>query len=590
MVRSGKSEEPTSACLGEEVEDIMVEDEYGELTLSPEPFSTSEKPVFEDSAEFEHCLDNDPGESKWEKAPSLGAVSTGGGQWESNGNGKATKSSDDNDWSGWGRKAEPDVTVTNAQENTSNSAWDTTSSWGNKATITSNDNDWSNCSTKEVERDSFTSMEKTPKSGGWDTASTWGTKTKDDSFNGETAPEKSNQWSSLQKDKAETQDAFHKKAEMASKSSGWEDKAWSRGTSKTEDNWSGQVKDKAESFQVPVQKVSSKTNGWGSTGGWTKNSGGDHQAEAGWNDGQASMDREEASDRWDRKATQKLESHQTSSWGSPTVCDSKDSFPSKAVDHGDSVVNHSWDRQKSPEASQGFGNDAWQQQKSQDVIKPSHANNESNRSGWGSQIESNEGSDHGFDQVTSEQKSSDTRGWDSQEKMDKPWDKQKSLEASQSWGSQNDSLGSWGQPQRASEEFSRGSQDDSSTQFSQLKPPETSLGWEQQKSPEVSHGWGSHKESSEQTSSHGWDKKNQGSKGWGGNAGEWKNRKNRPPKSPGMSSDDANLRALYTASGQRLDMFTTEEQDILADIEPIMQSIRKVMHQSGYIFPLDAFT
>ncbi|XP_008465860.1 DNA-directed RNA polymerase V subunit 1 [Cucumis melo] len=582
MVRSGKSEEPTSACLGEEVEDIMVEDEYGELTLSPEPFSTSEKPVFEDSAEFEHCLDNDPGESKWEKAPSLGAVSTGGGQWESNGNGKATKSSDDNDWSGWGRKAEPDVTVTNAQENTSNSAWDTTSSWGNKATITSNDNDWSNCSTKEVERDSFTSMEKTPKSGGWDTASTWGTKTKDDSFNGETAPEKSNQWSSLQKDKAETQDAFHKKAEMASKSSGWEDKAWSRGTSKTEDNWSGQVKDKAESFQVPVQKVSSKTNGWGSTGGWTKNSGGDHQAEAGWNDGQASMDREEASDRWDRKATQKLESHQTSSWGSPTVCDSKDSFPSKAVDHGDSVVNHSWDRQKSPEASQGFGNDAWQQQKSQDVIKPSHANNESNRSGWGSQIESNEGSDHGFDQVTSEQKSSDTRGWDSQEKMDKPWDKQKSLEASQSWGSQNDSLGSWGQPQRASEEFSRGSQDDSSTQFSQLKPPETSLGWEQQKSPEVSHGWGSHKESSEQTSSHGWDKKNQGSKGWGGNAGEWKNRKNRPPKSPGMSSDDANLRALYTASGQRLDMFTTEEQDILADIEPIMQSIRKVMHQSGY--------
>lgn len=586
MVQSGKSEESTSACLGEDIDDLMVEDEYGELPLSPEPFSTSEKPVFEDSAEFENCLDNYPEESKWEKAPPPGAASTGGGQWENNENMKATNSSDDNDWSGWGRKVEPDVATAKAQENTSNSGWDTTPSWGNKATNTSNDNDWSNSGRKEVERDSFTSMENTPKSGGWDTAATWGTKTTDvDSFKeGETAAEKSNVWSSgLQNDKSETQDAFRKKVERT------EDKAWSKGTSKTENSWSSQVKDKAESGQVQGQ-VSSKTNGWGSAGGWGKNSGDGDQSEACRNDGQASMDQEKVSDRWDGRATQRMESHRASSWVSSTVGDSKDKFSSKAVEHGDSGgINHSWDRQKSPEISQGVsGNDDWGQWKSREVI-PSHVTNESNQHGWGSRSESNEGSSHKFDQVTSEYKSSDSRGWESQEKMDKPWDKQKSTEASQSWGSQNDSLGSWGH-QKAPEEFSQGSQDDSNKQFGQPKPSEPSLGWDQQRSPEVSQGWGSHKESSEFTRSHGWgDKTNQGSKGWGGNAGEWKNRKNRPPRSPGMN-DDPNLRAIYTSSGQRLDMFTSEEQDILADIEPIMQSIRKVMHQSGYFFSLTAFT
>ncbi|KAG7032636.1 DNA-directed RNA polymerase V subunit 1, partial [Cucurbita argyrosperma subsp. argyrosperma] len=611
MVRSGKSEESTSACLGVEIDDLMVEDEYGELTLSPEPFSTSEKPVFEDSAEFEHCLDNH----------TLGAASAGGGQWESNEN---SKTSQDNAWSGWGTKVDPDVT-------TSKSGWDTTPSWGNKATKASNDNGWS---TKEVERDSFTSTKNTPKTGGWDSAATWGTKTKDvDSFKeGETAPEKSNVWSGLQSNKAETQDAFHKKVEIASKSGGWDDKAWSRGTSKTEDNWSSRAKDKAEPWQAHVQEVSPNSNGWGSAGGWGKNAGDGDESEAGRNDGQASMDLEKVSDRWDGRDVQR-------------TGDSKDNFQSKVVEHGDSVaINHSWDQQKPPEVSQGeYGNDAWGQQKSWEVKKPSHVNNESNRHGWGSRIELNEGPNHECDQVTN-----DSGGWDSQKKMDKPWEKQKSTEASQSWGSQKDSQswgsqkdsqswgsqkdtqswgsqkdtqswgsqkdsqswgtqkdsqswgsqkdsqswgsqkdshsqGSWGQLQRTPKGFSQESQDDSNKHFDNQKPPETSSGWEQQKSPEVSHGWGSHIDSSDSTSSHGWDnKKNQGSKSWGGNIGEWKNRKNRPPKSPGMTSDDANLRGLYTASGQRLDMFTTEEQDILADIEPIMQSIRKIMHQSGY--------
>ncbi|VVB02816.1 unnamed protein product [Arabis nemorensis] len=37
-----------------------------------------------------------------------------------------------------------------------------------------------------------------------------------------------------------------------------------------------------------------------------------------------------------------------------------------------------------------------------------------------------------------------------------------------------------------------------------------------------------------------------------------------------------------TVTRQRLDMFTSEEQDLLSDVEPVMKTLRKVMHMSGY--------
>ncbi|KAI9086635.1 hypothetical protein K1719_031229 [Acacia pycnantha] len=71
-----------------------------------------------------------------------------------------------------------------------------------------------------------------------------------------------------------------------------------------------------------------------------------------------------------------------------------------------------------------------------------------------------------------------------------------------------------------------------------------------------------------------------GSQGWGSHAGEWKN-KTRPPITPGANRD-TNIGGLFTATRQRLDMFTSKEQDILKDVEPIMQNIRWIMQQSGY--------
>ncbi|RDY14699.1 DNA-directed RNA polymerase V subunit 1, partial [Mucuna pruriens] len=114
--------------------------------------------------------------------------------------------------------------------------------------------------------------------------------------------------------------------------------------------------------------------------------------------------------------------------------------------------------------------------------------------------------------------------------------------------------------------------------------------WGKSKSSE-SQAWDSHNQSNQNASSQGWEshiasansdnekgfqwgkqgresfKKNrfEGSQGRGSNAGDWKNR-NRPPRAP----------------GQRLDIFSSEEQDVLKDIEPIMQSIRRIMQQQGY--------
>ncbi|MCD7452638.1 DNA-directed RNA polymerase V subunit 1 [Datura stramonium] len=67
------------------------------------------------------------------------------------------------------------------------------------------------------------------------------------------------------------------------------------------------------------------------------------------------------------------------------------------------------------------------------------------------------------------------------------------------------------------------------------------------------------------------------SRGWGSaSGGEWKN--NRPAR----SADDSNRGGNFTATRQKMDIFTAEEQDILSEVDPIMLKIRKIMHGTGY--------
>ncbi|KAI3741550.1 hypothetical protein L1987_59224 [Smallanthus sonchifolius] len=54
--------------------------------------------------------------------------------------------------------------------------------------------------------------------------------------------------------------------------------------------------------------------------------------------------------------------------------------------------------------------------------------------------------------------------------------------------------------------------------------------------------------------------------------------KRKHPDSPVEGRNDSPM----TATRQRLNIFTTDEQEILIEIEPIMQSIRRIMHEDGY--------
>ncbi|XP_010534197.1 PREDICTED: DNA-directed RNA polymerase V subunit 1 [Tarenaya hassleriana] len=83
--------------------------------------------------------------------------------------------------------------------------------------------------------------------------------------------------------------------------------------------------------------------------------------------------------------------------------------------------------------------------------------------------------------------------------------------------------------------------------------------------------WGSSKRYPSDGSRGGWSKGNS----------DWKGKSNRPPRPPGTGNGD-NLAPMFTATRQRLDMFTSEEQDILADVDLIMKTVRRIMHQSGY--------
>ncbi|TQD81262.1 hypothetical protein C1H46_033194 [Malus baccata] len=126
--------------------------------------------------------------------------------------------------------------------------------------------------------------------------------------------------------------------------------------------------------------------------------------------------------------------------------------------------------------------------------------------------------------------------------------------------------------QNKSSEISTGS-------WGQKNPPETETqpaslsGWDSPSGDgntgERHHQWGQNKKS-----------RFEGSKSWVSSPGEWKN-KNRPAKPPGMMNDNSSVVGLFTATRQRLDMFPSEEQDVLSNIEPVMRSIRRIMHQSG---------
>lgn len=183
-------------------------------------------------------------------------------------------------------------------------------------------------------------------------------------------------------------------------------------------------------------------------------------------------------------------------------------------------------------------------------------------SGWVQKVDTQRDS-------SSNAKSSGT--WDeADERVDNVWAKETPKNSGWSkWGSdavnKNDNL-----PERAGEDSSNSAADVAITETEEEKNSTV------MKSRDVSRDlqlqWGARKRFNDKGDS------NESPRGWGTSSNaDWKNKRNRPPK----PAENSGGTGLFTKTRQRLDLFTAEEQDILADIEPIMENIRRIMNQTG---------
>ncbi|KAJ6934530.1 DNA-directed RNA polymerase V subunit 1 [Populus alba x Populus x berolinensis] len=554
MVRStAGGEESVTACLGAEVDDLMLEDE--DWNLSPEHNSSSDKPTFEDSAEFQDFLGNQPAELNWEKISSLKDQSRSSGNWDVDKNDGAVK---EKPWS---------LGMNTAEANdVASSGWDTAAarttntSWNSENNVAQS-NSFSGWATKKPEphNDFATKVQEEPTtSNDWDAGAAWGRKDRDNKF-AETSASKS--WWGRVTDGDESGQNKRKNKRLEDQdvgTHGWDDKM---SQDQSISGWASKT----------TQEATTESLGWDSKG--NSNPG---DAACGW------------------KAA--------STWGAGNT--DGDKLWGKEVSSNQADTASGWGKPKSPEISLGWGSP-------KESVKSDR--------GWG--VSSSGG---GRDKKTENQslagQGKESGGWgnkvtSNQADTASGWGKPKSSENSQGWDLSKESgteVHGWGVPNSVGGNESETNNNENQSLVEQGKESGwdnkassnqegTASGWGKPKSPALSEGWGSPRESVKAV--HGWGVPNsgggngsgrdqqwgqqsrefkkdrfEGSRGWGSNNGDWKNKRNRPSK------PQEDLNSIFTTTRQRLDVFTSQEQDILSDIEPLMLSIRRIMHQTGYVF------
>ena len=276
MVRgSANGEESNTACLGVEVDELVLEDDYAEWEPSPEHNSSFDKPCFEDSAEFENSLDYQPGESTWEKVSASNLGSSGGG-WDVDKNAGTTTGNGDV-WSSWGRdKAEKqDVPSLKPQEDSSGSGgWDAAPAWG---------------TSKKAEKQSVPSLkppEDSSGSGGWDAVAAWGSDKKSEKqdvplLKPQEDSSGSGGWDAVAAwgtgKKAEKQDVPSlKPQEDSSGSGGWDGvAAWGTGEKRTTNDsvssgWGTRKTEQRDIISTKAQEDSFRSDGQDVAASWEK--------------------------------------------------------------------------------------------------------------------------------------------------------------------------------------------------------------------------------------------------------------------------------------------------------------------------------
>ncbi|XP_061336787.1 DNA-directed RNA polymerase V subunit 1 [Gastrolobium bilobum] len=541
MKSLANGEEEYNACLGGDIDDLLEDEENVGQAVSPQH-----------DAVFEENFD-------W-KADAIEEDSSKSSDWHVNTDQTKVKS---NDWSAWGRNksAIQDGGSERAQDDSSKStAWDVNT---DQTKVKSNDwSSWGRNKSAIQVGGSERAQEDSSKSTAWD-ASTDQTKVN------------SKDWSSWGRNESAIQDGVSERAqEDSSKSTAWDANTdQTKGKSKDWSFWGRNESAIQDGGSERAQEDSSKSTAWDANTDQTKGKSKDWSS---WGrnkspiqDGGSERAQEDSSKStaWDANTNQtEAKSNDWSSWGRNK---------SEIHDGGSEI-----DQEDSP----SFGK--WQ--------------GEYNKVGSGvTQDDSSRSSAWGANKDKTKPNSNDWsfRGRNKDEIQDTGSERaQKDSWSSGKWKAESKVGADMRENSSRSNAWEHNSDNVNEIQSKEIdlnwdaKLPADNCSWGKSKSPE-NKAWGSQNESNQAASSRGWDsqvasansdsdrnfqwgkqgresfKKNrfEGSQGWGSNAGDRKNN-NRPPRAP----------------GQRLDIYSSEEQDVLKDIEPVMQSIRRIMQQQGY--------
>ncbi|KAM6582934.1 hypothetical protein CsatB_009936 [Cannabis sativa] len=684
VVGAASGKETTTGCLGEEIEEIILEDD-GEVCASPELEFDQDKPVFEDGDEFKDIPDDDWGFKATQETNNddwgfKATQETNNDDWgfkatqETNNDDWGSKATQDTDNGGWGK-------VSSGKEDSSNSGWNSKSAEKNVATESTwgaASSAWDNVSTKEKtasEDDNSNSSGWGAKSSGMKTTeSPWGKSTSrvevdsDNTSGGWNV--KSSESKTIESSKMKTTEsawgnnASRGEVDSGSNSGGWNVKlsgskttesAWGKDKAGAEvmsgddrfksgrGTWSGGNKRNSENEDVPSRKPNDSS--WDSSsaehdGGWNANSFGANSTKSAWGTDKASVEAVLEDDRsksacnaWSSGTkTTETESEDVpfkkpndSGWGSSPkqIAETSDAWLSPSVEKQPSQ----WGKQGGESFKEG-GAGGW----GSDEKQPSQwgGSNEKQPSQWGKQGGKSfkKGSagptgDWGSNEKQPGQwgkrgresfKKGSSGGWGSDEKQptdeNQPsqWGGNDEKQSSQ-WGTKGGesfkkgSSGGWGSDEKQPIDETQpsqwgGSDEKQPSQWggSDEKQP-SQWGGSDEKQPSQWGGsdekqpnqWGGSDEKqpnqwggSDEKQPNQWGK--QGGEsfrkgGWGSDEG-WKIKKNRPNKPWG--NENSTVIVQRTATGQRLDLFTTEEQDPLSLVEPIMLAIRRIMHKDGY--------
>ncbi|XP_026407957.1 DNA-directed RNA polymerase V subunit 1-like isoform X1 [Papaver somniferum] len=595
IVRTGTKEgEVISGCLGEEVDDMELENDYVELPLSPE-HPDGGKATFDDIAEFEPNLQpSQISEGNWGNNSSQTGESGGWGEWKvdkTSGSENPGAASNSDAWAGWGSSDKIQSDNHSPKEIDNSSApggWNTKTqasqndpkdSWGGQAEKANSTGGWN--TKKQPSQDDPNSSAP----GGWNTKSQ---ASQNDSWGGQA--EKSNSTGGWNTKKQPSQDDPNSSAP-----GGWNTKSHPS-QNDPNDSWGGQAEKanstggwntkKQPSQDDPNDSCGGQVEKANTTGGWnTQMQPSQNEPRNSWGE---QAEKANTTDGWDTK-TQPSQNEPRDSWGGVVDKTNTTGGWNTKTQSSQNEPRDSWGEQ----AEKANTTAGWNTKMQPSQAKPDDS--------WGGLVEKTNTTGGWNTKTPASQaeardswggvveKTNTTGGWNTQKQpQDDPSDSwgghvekanttgQNGKEENGQWNqwseppktetTNNKSAGTWG-TSMAGEHVNQSADSQVAGSSSVGDQAEKEVQWSQRKEPPAKpFAWNT----------------NKSSRGWGSsNTGDWKN-KGRPNNPQGTPDDQSgwNSSGLYTATRQRLDRFTSEEQSALSEVDTIILAIRKIMQQS----------